>query len=191
MDFPKFPCKDGLPLHHSLSLSEDFAMKALAIKTDEMYNPLDIAELVIMDRDWTCERLDDGELLAEVSASCCTLKLWFNWQEDSGGLQLTCSLDSKFPKHMLTKIHSLLAMVNEKLWLGHFDICSEEMSVTFRHSLLLRDGAGTNAEQLEELLTIAVEECERFYPAFQSVVWGGKSPAEALEFAMFETIAEA
>ena len=45
--------------------------------------------------------------------------------------------------------------------------------------------------QLRDLLDIAIQESERFYPAFQSVVWGGKSPAEALEIALFETIAEA
>jgi len=117
--------------------------------------------------------------------------MWFTWQEDSGGLALSCAFESKLPKPALQRVHSLLVMINEKLWLGHFDICSEDSTVMFRHSLLLRDGAGTTAEHLQDLLDIAIEECERFYPAFQSVVWGGKSPAEALEIAMFETIAEA
>ncbi len=166
-------------------------MTAMIAKADDMYNPLDIAEMVIMDRDWVFDRPADGELIAEVGGVWCNYRIWFNWQEDSGGLTLSCALDAKFPKHMLTKIHSLLALVNEKLWLGHFDICAEDASVTFRHSLLLRDGAGTTADHLRELLDIAINECNRFYPAFQSVVWGGKSAAEAIEIALFETIAEA
>jgi hypothetical protein len=160
-------------------------------RIDELYNPLDVAESVIMDRDWVFERPAEGELIAEVSGSWCNYRVWFNWQEDSGGLTLSCTLDTKFPRQMIFKAHSLLAMVNEKIWLGHFDISSEDMTITFRHSMLLRDGVGTSAEHLNELLDIAVNECERFFPAFQSVVWGGKSPSEALQIAMFETVAEA
>jgi len=166
-------------------------MKALAVKTETPYNPLDLAEMVIMDRDWVFDRPADGELIAEVSGVWCNYRIWFNWQEDSGGLTLCCALDSKFPKQMLMKLYSLLALVNGKLWLGHFDADPEENTVTFRHSLLLREGAGTTTEHLQELLDLAISECERFYPAFQSVVWGGKTAAEALEIALFDTIAEA
>lgn len=163
----------------------------MLIKAEKEYNPLDLAELVIMDRDWVFDRPADGELIAEVNGVWCNYRIWFAWQEECGGLALSCSLDSKLPKQTLPKVHSLLALVNEKLWLGHFHISSDDMSVTFRHSLMLRDGAGTTAEHLQELLDLAISECERFYPAFQSVVWGGKAPAEALEMALFETIAEA
>lgn len=167
-------------------------MTAVLLKTaDEMFNPLDIAEMVIMDRDWAFDRPDDGELVADVAGAWCTYRLWFTWQEDSGGLTLSCALDSKFPKQILARLHSLLALANEKIWLGHFEISSDEGLVVFRHSLLLRDGAGTTAEHLQELVDIAITECERFFPAFQSVVWGGKTAAEAMEIALFETIAEA
>ena len=166
-------------------------MSSVMLRIEDAFNPLDIAESVIMDRDWVFERSGESELIAEVSGVWCNYRLWLNWQEDSGGLTLSCALDTKFPKQMLFKIHSLLAMVNEKMWLGHFDVSPEEMSVTFRHSLLLREGAGTTAEHLHDLFDIAVNECERFFPAFQSVVWSGKSPAEALQISLFETIAEA
>ena len=50
---------------------------------------------------------------------------------------------------------------------------------------------GMNGELLEDLVDIAVTECERFYPAFQFVIWGGKSPVEAMTAAMLETEGEA
>lgn len=166
-------------------------MKSLSLIKENFYNPLDIVETVIMDRDWVFDRPEDGELVAEASGQWCKFHLWFAWQEEAGGLTLACSLDAKFPPKLLPKIHTLLAIVNEKLWLGHFTLESEDMSVSFRHSLLIREGAETTAEQLGDLLDIAIEECERFYPALQSVIWGGKDPAEALAIAMFETVAEA
>ena len=166
-------------------------MSSMIIKEESPHNPLDLAEMVIMNRDWVFDRPADGELIAEVNGQWCNYRIWFTWQEDSGGLTLSCALDSKLQKQSLPKVYALLALVNEKLWLGHFDINTEDTAVTFRHSLLLRDGAGTTADHLQELIDLAISECERFYPAFQSVVWGGKSPAQALEIALFETIAEA
>ena len=165
-------------------------MVALLLKTEPTYNPLDLAEMVIMDREWVFDRPEDGAIIAEVSGVWCNYSIWLNWQEDTGGLTLSCALDSKFPKHMLMKLHSLLALVNNKLWLGHFDANTEENTVVFRYSMMLREGISTSSEHLQELMDLAISECERFYPAFQSVVWGGKSAAEALEIAIFDTIAE-
>ncbi|MGV8841182.1 MAG: YbjN domain-containing protein, partial [Bauldia sp.] len=36
-----------------------------------------------------------------------------------------------------------------------------------------------------------IEACERYYQAFQFVVWAGKTAAEALATVMFETVGEA
>jgi hypothetical protein len=43
----------------------------------------------------------------------------------------------------------------------------------------------------ELLVESAIEECERFYPVFQFVLWGGKSPKDALAAALIETHGEA
>lgn len=166
-------------------------MSSLSTRNEPNYNPLDIAELVFLDRDWSFDRASDGELIAETDGAWCKYHVWFTWQEDCGGLTLSCSIESKFPKAMMFKVHSLLALANEKIWLGHFDICTEECTIVFRHSMLLKGGAGTSAEHLHEIIDIAVSESERFYPAFQSVIWGDRSPAEALQFALFETVGEA
>jgi hypothetical protein len=41
------------------------------------------------------------------------------------------------------------------------------------------------------LLKVAVDTSDRYYQAFQFLLWAGKSPADALASAMFETIGEA
>jgi len=61
----------------------------------------------------------------------------------------------------------------------------------FRHTVPLRGLRGASVEQLEDLVDSAVTECERFFPAFQFVIWGGKSAAEAMAAALFETVGEA
>jgi hypothetical protein len=46
-------------------------------------------------------------------------------------------------------------------------------------------------EQAQTMIDAAIEECERFYPVFQFVLWGGKTPAEAIESALIDTYGEA
>jgi hypothetical protein len=41
--------------------------------------------------------------------------------------------------------------------------------------------------QCEALFKLALEACERYYQAFQFVVWAGKESREALASSMFET----
>ncbi len=61
----------------------------------------------------------------------------------------------------------------------------------FRHALPLRGSRGPSPEQVEDILETAIIECERFYPAFQYAIWGGKSASEAIAAALIETVGEA
>jgi len=154
-------------------------------------NPLDLAEQLVSDRDWLFDRPVDEELVAEVTGSWCNFRIWFAWQEDLGALIFSCAYDTKIPEKNRARIYPLLAAVNEKMWLGHFDLGSEDGMVMFRHALLLRGGQGATSEQLEDLLDIAMVECNRFYPAFQSVLWGGNTVEQAMEIALLDTVGEA
>jgi hypothetical protein len=154
-------------------------------------NPLDVVEKLAVANDWPFHRQSEEELAAEVSGQWCHYKLWFAWHSEMGLLQLSCALDMKVPDRRRAAVYPLLAMANEKLWLGHFDLWPEEGVPVFRHAILFREGTRASGELIEDLVDIAVGECERFYPAFQFVVWGGKEPAEALTAALLETEGEA
>ena len=52
-------------------------------------------------------------------------------------------------------------------------------------------GAEPNDSQCEAALAAAVDACERYYQAFQFVVWAGKNAGEAMEGALLETRGEA
>ena len=106
-------------------------------------------------------------------------------------MHLSCALEMKVPANKRDQIYALLAMANEKLWLGHFDLWSEEGLPMFRHAIPLRGTEGLKPEQLNDLVEVAISESERFYPAFQYVVWAGKTPADALTASILETVGEA
>jgi hypothetical protein len=61
----------------------------------------------------------------------------------------------------------------------------------YRHTVPLRGAAGVSVEQFEDLIDAAVVECERFYPALQLVVWGGRTIADALVMARMDTVGRA
>ncbi len=167
-------------------------MTAVAFDSDSLRtNPLDIAEQLILDREWLCDRPVEEELVAEVQSSWCNYRIWFTWQPDLGVLIFSCAYDIKIHEKHRAKLYPLLAAVNEKLWLGHFDLSSEDGVIMYRHAQLLRGASGASPEQLEDLLDIAITECNRFFPAFQSVLWGGNTHHEALEIALLDTVGEA
>ncbi|MGB1027666.1 MAG: YbjN domain-containing protein, partial [Rhodospirillaceae bacterium] len=94
------------------------------------------------------------------------------------------------PESRRTPIFELLSILNERLWVGHFSLWSETGIPMFRHTVLL-NARETNQGAIEDLVEVAVGECERFYPAFQFTIWGGKSATEAVESALLETMGEA
>lgn len=154
-------------------------------------NPLDLVEEIVLTNEWPHDRSSDEEMVVEITGRWCDYRLLFVWQEEISAMHFSCGFDMKVPKGRRQPVYELLALVNEKMWLGHFDICSDTNLPMFRHAILLRGALGASVEQLEDLVDMALTECERFYPAFQLVIWGGKTPEEAITSAMIEPIGEA
>jgi hypothetical protein len=153
-------------------------------------NPLDVVEHIVAQHEWPYDRASEQDLSVTVAGSWCDYHLGFTWANDLHALQISCTFDLKVPMRRKTEVQTLLALVNERMWCGHFDLWSEEAVPMFRHVLLLR-GCGPTSGQVEDLIEVAITECERFYPAFQFMIWGGKRPDEAIAAAILETVGEA
>ncbi len=154
-------------------------------------NPLDLLEQVVAQQSWPFERTAEDELNISISGAWCEYRISFTWADDLEALLLACAFDMKVPAIKKRDVQTLLSLVNERMWLGHFDLWSEDAIVLFRHGLMLHGGAAPNAEQCEALIRLGLDACDRFYPAFQYVIWGGKAPEEAIEAAMLDCAGEA
>lgn len=164
---------------------------SLQLDRDRSTNPLDILEQIIAANEWAFERRSDGEMAAEAPGKWCDYGLHFSWSHEISAMAFTCAFDMKVPAEKREKIYELLALANDRLWIGHFGIEAEDGVPVFRHSVLLRGAQGASAESLEDMVDIAITECERFFPAFQFVLWGGKSPSDALAASMLDCVGEA
>jgi hypothetical protein len=157
---------------------------------DRLTNPLDMVEHIATIHDWAFERSAPDELTLSVSGTWCDYHISLTWRDDLEALHLACAFDFKVSRARLAEIYRLLALINEQLWLGHFDLWKEDGLLLYRHGLLLT-GAETQAAQCEALLRAALEACERYYQSFQFVLWAGKSAEEALTATMLETQGQA
>ncbi len=164
---------------------------SLAVHRDRTSNPLDVIEQIIAANEWAFDRRSDAEIAAEAPGKWCDYGLYFSWSHEISAMHFSCAFDLKVPAEQRDKLFELLALANEKLWIGHFGLESEDGVPVFRHSVLLRGSPSASAESLEDMVDIAMTECERFFPAFQFVLWGGKDPAEALQAAMLDCVGEA
>ncbi len=154
-------------------------------------NPLDILEEIVAANEWLFDRANDDELIVELAGRWCHYRLFFVWQKEIGALQFSCQFDMKIPDSKRADTYELLAILNDRLWLGYFNLDTQQGMPLFRYTFLTRGGRMPGVESLEDMVEIALTECERFYPAFQFVIWGGKRPSEAMAASMIDVVGSA
>jgi hypothetical protein len=161
------------------------------IEIDRLEHPLDVVERIASHRHWSFDRAETDEMSISVAGRWADYDIAFTWIEDVEALHVACAFDLKVPERRRQEVLQLISYINEQLWVGHFDLWSTENVVMFRHALLLAGGADPTQGQCETMLRVAVEACERYFQAFQFVIWAGKSAREALDSVLFETEGEA
>jgi len=161
-----------------------------SIRTQQS-NPLDAVERLALLRDWSFDRAAEDEVTLAVEGRWADYQVSFTWMSDIEALHIACAFDMKAPARRRAEMIELVAMVNEQLWIGHFDFWSRDGLVMFRQSLMLTGGGSASDSQCEALLATAVEACERYFQAFQFVAWSGKNARESLDATLFETVGAA
>lgn len=154
-------------------------------------NPIDIVENVINSKNLLFTRAADHELVAEINSNWCQYRLYFSWSEKINAISFTVTFDLSFPESKSIKAYELLACINENLWIGHFDITSKNGIPAYRHTVLESRDNEMLYNQLDDLMDIAIYECEKYYPAFQLVLFDDYSPKQAIKLCVMDTIGKA
>ena len=154
-------------------------------------NPLDRVERLAEAYHWSFDRTTPSEVAMRLEGGWSDLMLNMCWRDDLETLHVAATFDMKAPAPRRDELGRLLALINEQLLHGHFDLWLSDGSIVFRNNLLLTGGAEANDAQCEALIRLALETCERYFPAVQFVVWAGRNAADALESSLLETMGEA
>ena len=158
---------------------------------DSPNNPLAVVEDVAADNNLSFERSGEDEITIVSRGNWTDYQLSFTWMSEIEALHLACAFDMKIPEPRRSEVQRLIAAINEQLWVGHFDIWTHTGMIMYRQALVLPGRITASTAQCETMLVSALHACERYYPAFQFVVWAGKTAAEAMSAAMFDTEGEA
>ncbi|TNE67737.1 MAG: hypothetical protein EP335_00500 [Alphaproteobacteria bacterium] len=151
-------------------------------------NPVDMVEDMAGANEWGVERHGDDELTMFISGQYTDLQFRVFWREDFKTLQFACLFDLRVPEPRRVDIYHTIGLINERMWIGHFEYWAEEDALLYRHASLANDPllGAIGEEHIATMIDTAINECERFYPVFQFVMWGGQSPEGAIEAAMLE-----
>lgn len=159
--------------------------------TETALEALDFIEEHLEANGWQHERDEDDAVQCICPTRWGDMGALFALRRDPDALHFSVTLDVKPQPGKAQAIAQLVMMVNERLWLGHFDYWAEESVILFRHALPMLDRDVPSGGEIRALMAAAVDSCERFVPAFNFLIWAGKSPEEAMSAAMFETLGEA
>lgn len=159
---------------------------------EDVSNPLDSIEDMLSGHEWSFTRPHDDELSIQVAGRHGDYHLTFLWQDEFSAMQFFCGFDTVIPAERLTLGAQLLRQINENLWLGHFDISSRTSTPCFRHTSLFRGWTRTSgAEHIEDLVDIALAECERYRHIFILLAEAENISTADLRFALADFAGEA
>ena len=154
-------------------------------------DPLEALEAIAGALDLESERIDDDELHVAVPGAWRDSGVWFTWRPELSTLQIGSPLDIKAPDARRGQAARLVSLINERLWVGHFDVWSEDNAFVYRNAAILPADGAVDAAQAKALIQGAAEAIDRFLPAFNYFVWGGKSAEDSLQSSLFDTVGSA
>jgi hypothetical protein len=157
----------------------------------EEAQPVDMLAAFFEARGWLVDHLSDEEISVEIKGNWTSYQLRAVWRNEDHVLQILLLPEMRVPDDKKPAIYETLGLINEQLWLGHFDLWSSNNILLFRHATMLGGSGMLGLDQAQAIVDMAIEEWERFYPVFQFVLWSDKSPKDAIEHAMVDTLGEA
>lgn len=154
-------------------------------------HPIDIVENIAAYHDWDFDRIGQDQIAMAVEGQWRTYSITLAWSSYDETLRLICTFEMEPPEARLPQLYETLNAVNDQCWAGAFTFWAQQKLMVWRYGLVLTGEQVASAEQIDTLINAAVMSAERYYPAFQLVVWGERSPADALQVAIAEAYGRA
>jgi hypothetical protein len=161
-------------------------------ETEISGDPLELVEAVIGSDDrFQCERAEDGDVHFSFKCAWGETVGYFSFRTELPALLFTLGLDIQAPVSRRAEAVQLASLINENLWLGHFDVWSDDGTIIFRHAMPMIGRESVSVGEVQAMLAAALDAADRFQPAFHFLILGGMSASDASQAALFETCGEA
>lgn len=166
-----------------MALSEQFL-------SDDLH-PIDIVESLAEHNEWQFDRLGDDQISMAVEGQWRGYAITLAWSPHDETLRMVCTFEMDPPNEKLPALYEAMNEINDQCWAGAFTYWGEQKLMVYRYGLLMSGGQGASPEQIDTIITTAVRNAERFYPAFQLVIWGERTPRDAMQVAIAEAYGRA
>jgi hypothetical protein len=157
----------------------------------EETHPIDIVETLAEQRSWDFDRIAPDQIAMAVEGVWRTYSVTLAWSARDESLRLVCAFEMAAPAKRLGALHTVMGLANDRCWTGAFVLWREQKLMAYRYCLNLTGGAQASSAQINDMVRAAILACERFYPAFQLVAWGGETPDKALGIAIADAYGRA
>ncbi|WP_397543597.1 type III secretion system chaperone family protein [Roseovarius salis] len=166
-----------------MALSEQFLQEDL--------HPIDIVEHLAEYHDWDFDRIGDDQIAMAVEGQWRTYSITLAWSVYDETLRMVCTFEMEPPEEKLPVLYQALNDVNDQCWAGAFTYWAEQKLMVYRYGLVMAGAQAVHPDQVDTLINTAVLTAERFYPAFQLVIWGDQTPRDAMQVAIAEAYGRA
>ncbi|TCS67467.1 YbjN domain-containing protein [Primorskyibacter sedentarius] len=154
-------------------------------------HPIDIVEHLAENHEWDFDRVGDDQIAMAVEGQWRTYSITLAWSAYDETLRMICTFDMDPPEEKMGALHEGLNLVNDQCWAGAFSYWAEPKLMVYRYGLILAGGQVASPEQIDTMITAAVLSAERYYPAFQLMIWSDQRPKDALQVAIAEAYGRA
>jgi hypothetical protein len=158
---------------------------------EEDIHPIDIVEHIAADHDWDFDRVGDDQIAMAVEGQWRTYSITLAWSGYDETLRMICTFELEPPEDKLPGLFQLMNEMNDQCWAGAFTYWAEQKLMVYRYGLVLAGGQTATPEQIDTMISAAVVSAERYYPAIQLMVWGNRTPREAMQVAIAEAYGRA
>lgn len=158
---------------------------------EEDLHPIDIVEHIAEHHEWDFDRMGDDQIAMAVEGQWRTYSLTLAWSGYDETLRMVCTFEMEPPQEKMAGLYELLNLVNDQCWAGAFTWWEEPKLMVYRYGLVLAGGQVASAEQIDTMINAAVLSAERYYPAMQLLIWGDKTPEQAMQAAIAEAYGRA
>ena len=157
---------------------------------DEIH-PIDIVEHLAEHHEWEFDRIEENQIAMAVQGQWRTYSITLAWSGFDETLRLICSFEMEPPEEKLKDLYETLNVANDRCWTGAFTFWEDQKLMVYRYGLVLTGGQIATAEQIDAMISSAVLNAEKYYPAFQLVVYDNQSPNKAMQVAIAEAYGHA
>ena len=189
--FEQAPIAWGMSQTASKTTKKGGAMAQTEMFLEDEIHPIDIVEHLAEHHEWEFDRIEENQIAMAVQGQWRTYSITLAWSGFDETLRIICSFEMEPPIEKLKDLYETLNVANDRCWTGAFTFWEEQKLMVYRYGLVLSGGQIATAEQIDTMISSSVLAAEKYYPAFQLVVYDNQSPDKAMQVAIAEAYGHA